>query len=282
MLAASLRFIMLVGLYNFAHSGFMAIGAYLSTVFMMQLGFPFWISWIIGALAAAIVAIFFGLITLKVRGVYFFLCSFALGEVIRIVFNTYMVKIFGGPNGIIGIPSPAPVFGLAFEPGSMSFFYLVAITSLLIIFFLYVIENGYWGNVFLSLKESKDLAESIGIHIMIYKLSVLVIGAFCAGIAGGLYASYNGVITPTDFDWEITLFALVCVVLGGHEYPFGVVIGAALLTIMGEVFRDFSYFEPIIWGFCIIVILLFAPSGLLGLAAKVKPFIFNKAKVPTG
>lgn len=268
MLAASLRFIMLVEAVNFAHAGFMGIGAYISTVFMMQFGFPFWITVLIGGIASAFFALIFGLITLRLKGAYFFLVSFALCEIIRIAFSSYWVEIFGGVTGISGIPPPNPVFGLQFKPGSMSLFYLVATISILTVLGLYSVEKGYWGKIFKSISESDVLAESIGINIMKYKVIAFAIGCFIAGIAGSLYASFNGLITAHDFTYKLSLFLVVCVVFGGRDHILGTILGVMMLVIMAEATRVTTSFEPIIWGLSLITVLLFAPQGLLGFAVR--------------
>ena len=267
MLATSLRFIMLVGAVNFAHAGFMAIGAYISAALMMRLGLAFWVTFILGGLSSAIFGAIFGLVTLRLRGAYFFLVSFALCEIIRIAFSSYLIEIFGGVNGLIGIPHPDSILGLQFKPGSLGLFYLVAVISIISVLSIYLFEKGYWGNVFRCITESDNLAESVGINILKYKLVVFVIGCFIAGIAGTVYSSFNGVITPDDFTYMLSLFLLVCVVLGGREHIFGAVVGVALFVVIGELFRVMTYFEPILWGFSIIVVLLFAPRGLVGLMA---------------
>jgi branched-chain amino acid transport system permease protein len=255
---------MLVNAVNFAHAGFMGVGAYISAALVIKLGLSFWITFILGGIASAIFAIFFGFITLRLKGAYFFLVSFALCEIIRISFSSYQIKIFGGVNGLIGIPTPNPIFGLQFKVGGLPLFYLTSLITIIFTFITYLIEKCYWGKVFRCITESQSLAESVGINVTKYKLTAFVIGCFIAGIAGSLYASFNGVITPLDFTFRLSLFVLVCVVFGGREGFFGPALGVAALVAIGEAFRSFAYFEPIIWGACIIIVLLFAPQGLLG------------------
>jgi len=269
MLAVSLRFIMLVGAVNFAHAGFMGIGAYVSAVLMMRLGLSFWITFILGALVSAIFAAFFGIITLRLKGAYFFLVSFALVEIIRVFFSSYFVDIFGGVNGLIGVPPPNGILWLHFDAGSLGLLYLIGVITVLVLFSVYLFEKSYWGKVFNCINESDNLAQSIGINILKYKVIVFIIGCFIAGVAGSLYGCTNGVITPDDFTYELSLFLLVCVVLGGMENILGTVLSVSLLVVIRELFRSAAYFEPIIWGLSLILILLFAPRGLFGLGTNI-------------
>ena len=96
------------GQVSFAQAGFMAIGAYTVACLTKYLGFSFWIALPLAGVVAAVVAILVGIPTLKLRGSYFFLVTFAMGEAIRQTFNYVWIPVFGGPNGIPQIPVPAP------------------------------------------------------------------------------------------------------------------------------------------------------------------------------
>jgi branched-chain amino acid transport system permease protein len=259
---------MLVNILNLATAGFMAIGAYISGALMLHIGLSFWFAFIVGGLTAGVFAAIFGSITIRLRGAYFILCSIALSEIIRTCFNTYMVDVFGGANGLIGIPTPTPFLGLTFELGSLSLYYLIALISILCVFAVYKIEKGHCGFVFKSLHQSIDLSESIGINTFKYKLTAFVIGSFFSGIAGSLFASFNSLVVPIDFDFNMMLFVLISVVIGGRDQIGGAVAGVALLLFLGELLRSYPQFEQIIWGFCIIIVLQFAPKGFIGVFSK--------------
>jgi len=268
MLAASLRFIMLIGAVNFAHAGFMGIGAYASAVLMMNIHCSFWITFFLGGIISALLGLGFGLITLRLRGAYFFLVSFALCEIIRISLSSYWIGTLGGVTGISNVPQPNAVLGVEFGPDSLNSFYLAVIICSLVLISLYVIENGYYGKILKSISESEELCQSVGINTIKYKVVVFVIGCFIAGITGSLYASLNERITASDFTYSLSMFILVCVVLGGQEHIWGSIIGVIVLVIIGEEARSTALFEPIIWGVSLMAVMLFAPRGIFGFVTR--------------
>jgi branched-chain amino acid transport system permease protein len=264
-----MRFAMLAGAVNFAHAGFMGIGAYICATLVMKANLGFWFSIIVSAGCSALVAVIFGVVTLRLRGAYFFLVTFALSEIIRIVFSNYLVSLFGGVNGLVGIPAPRAIMGISFEAGSIRLLYVIALITLFCLMMMYSMERGYWGKVFQGISESHDLAEAIGVNLMKFKVAALAIAAFIAGIAGSLYGAFNGIITPEDFSYHLSLFSLVAIILGGRDHFLGPLLGVVVLVVLAELFRNASYYEPIIWGLCIIAVMMFKPKGLVGLITEV-------------
>lgn len=258
-----------VGEVNFAQAGFMGIGSYVSAALVMNAKISFWVALPMAGIAAAMVAVAFGAISLKLKGAYFFISSFAFGEVIRIVFHNYFIDIFGGSLGMLGIPVPSPVFGITFGPTrGVPYFYLVLIVTCISLWVLYRFEFSRYGKIFQGIREADGLAESVGINIMRYKMLAFVVGCFFAGIAGSLYAHLNSVIAPPDFTYHLSIIIVAYVVVGGIDRFVGPILGVVALTIISEYLRKYAYVESILFGFAMILVLIFAPKGLGGVLEK--------------
>jgi branched-chain amino acid transport system permease protein len=270
LLGASLRLIMTVGEVNFAHAGFMGIGAYTSALLVMNANLSFWLALPAAGIMAAFVALAFGSVTLKLKGAYFFMASFAFGEVIRIIFHNTFIDLFGGSLGLLGIPEPPAFFGIPFGPTrSVAFFYLVFIITAISLFILYRLESSPYGRLFQGIREADNLAESVGIHIMKYKILAFAVGCFFAGIVGSLYAHLNVVIAPPDFTYHLSIFIVAYVVVGGSDKFVGPILGALTLTLITEFLRKYTYFEIILFGLAIIAVMIFAPKGLSGIFERI-------------
>jgi branched-chain amino acid transport system permease protein len=285
-LAASLRFIMLAGEVNFAHAGFAGIGAYTAAVLATKMGMPFWVGLPLAGIASAIVASFFGYATLRLKGAYFFLASFAFSEVIRIFFNNFFPQTFGGTNGIFGIPAPAPITlpalgTITFGPiRGAPYFYIVLVVAVLCLLALYRMEKTKLGSLLKAISESDALGESVGISVMRYKLLAFVVGCFFAGVVGSLYAHLTAVIAPQDFSYHLSLLALVYVVVGGRADFAGPIVGAVLLTLLGQPLAKLGYYESVAYGLALILAMIFMPNGVVRLPQIIRQRFARRAGAP--
>lgn len=265
-MAASMRFIMLSGHVNFAHGGFIGIGAYCSAVLVMRLGMPFCLGLLAAGLVSAVIAIGFGLPTLRLRGAYFFMASFAFAEVIRIIFHYFFRDIFGGVDGIIGIPWPKSILNISFNPNEGSnYFYIILFVCSLSLLVLYQLErNTRLGPILMSIQQAEDLSLSVGINVMKYKVASYAIGCFFAGIIGSLYAHLVGVIAPFDFTFMLAVYTLIYVVVGGREYFSGPLIAAAFLTIISSFWlKELKFWETVAYAGIMLLTVLFLPEGMM-------------------
>lgn len=282
LMAASMRFIMLTGHVNFAHGGFVGIGAYTSAVLVMKVGMPFWVAFLIAGIASATVALAFGLPTLKLRGAYFFMASFAFAEVIRIIFHYFFTDLFGGINGLVGIPWPEPILGILFNPNSgINYYYLVLVVSVLSLFVFYYLERKTrLGPILESIQQSESLAQSVGIRIMAYKVTGFVIGCFFAGVTGSLYAHMIGVISPFDFTFMLSVYCLIYVVVGGRLYFAGPIIAASVLTFISLFWlKALGFWETVAYGAIMLITILFLPEGMVTLPRMLKTLVHNSEQV---
>ena len=250
MLAVSLNLIVgFTGQLCLGHAGFMSIGAYLSAILTQKAELPFMVSIFIGAIIACIIAALIGYPTLRLTGDYFAITTLAFCEIIRIVIMN--IDFIGGARGLTGIPKKTN-FTIAF---------IFAVITIVII---YNIIHSSQGRAMLSVRENEIAAESMGINAFKYKIMAFVIGAFFAGLAGGLYAHYMGYIQPTAYDFNKSIDYLTFVVFGGMGSLSGSVIATIILTFLPELLRGFQNFRMILYPLALIILMIFRPQGLLG------------------
>ncbi|MCF3596181.1 branched-chain amino acid ABC transporter permease [Rhodobacteraceae bacterium LMO-12] len=265
LLALSMNLMLRIGQLSLAHGALMGIGAYTSALAMMSLGFPFVISFLLSGVVGGLVSLIIGPILLRIRGVYFVLLTFAFGEIVLLTFIEW-VDVFGGVNGIFGVPR-AQIFGYVIRDKSV--YYLIALAMAAGGFFLLrALYRSEFGAIMETLDEDEELARSLGVNAMAYRLAVFVISGAMAGFAGGFFASYYTFVSPEAFDFWTAVNLIVINVLGGIASPVGVILGAAILVPLPELFRDAVQYQVLFYGLVLIFFLKFMPDGLYGLIGK--------------
>jgi branched-chain amino acid transport system permease protein len=216
----------------------------------------------LGAVMAALVAAPVGRLSLRVKGVYFFLVTLAFGEVTRGVF-AYFQEPFGGWYGIRDIPPPEPasLFNIL---NKVPFYYLCLALMLLTCLVIYRFSRSWLGTVLWSIRENDLLSSAIGVDVPGYKLIAFVIAAFFAGLAGSFYAAYFGYISPLVFTFDLSVNVLVFIVVGGFSSFAGPIIGATVLTLVPEMFRVTGKFQMMAFGLILVVSMLLMPHGITG------------------
>jgi len=251
------------GQFSLGHAGFMAVGAYVSSSITLLTAPQLqkfaaggvWGGWLlfpcalaIGGGAAALTGLLVGIPSLRLRGDYLAIVTLGFGEIIRVVIQN--TEAVGGPRGLGGIPRYTNFFWT---------FGLVAVT-------IYVISNlvnSTYGRGFLAVRDDEIAAESVGINTTKFKVNAFVLGAFFAGIAGGLYAHYITYITPEGFNFLKSVDVVIMVILGGMGSTLGVTLAAILLTVLNEVLREIEMYRMIVFALLLVVMMILRPQGLL-------------------
>jgi len=265
------------GQFSLGHAGFMAIGAYLSaylstehsTAFFHALGTnSFSISLLFvgvllaGGIAAALAGLIVGVPSLRLKGDYLAIVTLGFGEIIRVLIqNTDAV---GGPRGYSGIA------------GYTTLFWTYSVAAITIYVVVSMVDSTY-GRGFLTVRDDEVAAEAVGINTTRYKVTAFVLGAFFAGVAGGLYAHSTTYINPTGFDFQRSIEIVIMVILGGMGSTIGVTFAAILLTLLLEYLRFVSGYQwlpeimrriaanrVIIYSLVLIALMLLRPQGLFG------------------
>lgn len=260
LITASFRFVTLIGELNFAIAGFVGLGAYVAGASTVLLDLPFLATLALGAAAACLISLVFGYITLRAKGPYFMLISFAFTEVIRMIYTK--IETIGGNSGMIGI----------FPPGYLDSLYpaFAVAVVLALVWLLWWLERSDFGKVLVAIRNNDVLIETVGINVHLTKVICLAISSFVAGIAGALLAYSNNVISPGDFGFLLAVYVLAYLKVGGESHIMGAVIGAVVLTLLGQFALSFGPYEHIFYGGAIVLSVLLMPNGLIGLKSLFK------------
>lgn len=251
------------GLLNLGYAAFFGVGAYTYAILNMNFGVDFWIALPLGAITSALFGAIVGIPVLRLKGDYLAIVTLGFGEMTRIVTENFD-KLTHGSSGIAKIPKPT-LFGHAFGyMGSTRYIYLIALALvILIIFIVWRMENSRVGRSWVAMREDDIACESMGIDLTRSKLTLFIISAAIAGLAGVLFAAKNTFINPQSFTvWE-SIMILCIVVLGGKGSVRGVILGALILILLPEYLRAFQQYRMLIFGFLLIVMMVFRPGGII-------------------
>lgn len=244
-----------LGQLPLGHAGFMAVGAYAGAIFWKASPLPEAFAIIGGLLFAGIVAAIFGVIigipALRLKGDYLAIITLGFGEIIRVAIIN-LPSITGGTPGLLNIPK-------------YSTFNVVFICVILTCIIIHMIMKSRHGRAILSIRENEVAAESCGINITYYKVMAFAVSAFFAGVAGALYAGFQGLLVPKSFDFMASINILVMVVLGGMGSMIGSIIAATILTALPLLLQSFNTYRMVIYSLLLIIVMIFKPSGLMGM-----------------
>lgn len=292
MLALGLNIVVgFAGLLDLGFIAFYAVGAYTYALLaspQFNLHLPFWYILPLGASVACFFGILLGTPTLRLRGDYLAIVTLGFGEIIRIFLNNLNapINITNGPQGINKI-DPIQIAGINFTqtldiagiavPGVYIHYYLFLILVILTIFVAQRLQNSRIGRAWVAIREDEIAAEAMGIHTSNTKLLAFGMGATFGGLGGGLFAAFQGFISPESFTLMDSIMILCMVVLGGMGHIRGVILGAILLTILPELLRyigplqtallGYTWIDPsdlrlLLFGLALIIVMLFRPEGI--------------------
>lgn len=254
------------GQFTLGQAGFMAIGAYATAIITQQNptygGFYF--SMLVGIVIAVLVALVFGIPTLRLKGDYLAIATLGMAEIIRIVI------VNGGDltNGAAGLTGILP-----YTTWPVIFIFVVAITILILNFLRSSI-----GRQVISVREDEIAAEVMGVNVTRMKVLIFVMGAIISAIAGSLYVGYIGTVVPKDFTIMKSIDYLIIAVLGGLGSITGTILAAIVLGILNMFLQNVSNLRMIIYSLALILVMIFRPGGLLGTKEFTLSCFFNKTK----
>jgi branched-chain amino acid transport system permease protein len=252
------------GQFSLGHAGFMAVGAYTAAVITNQFGAlnPFFSGAVFlgallaGGLLAAVAGLLVGIPTLRLRGDYLAIVTLGFGEIIRVIFQN--MNAVGGARG------------LSVSHGWTNFFWAFGFAAVTVYVVTALVHSTY-GRGFIAVRDDEVAASAMGINPTKYKVTAFVVGAFFAGIAGGLYAHAKQFITPGGFNFMESIAIVVMVILGGMGNTVGVIIAAILLTLLPEFLRPVAEYRMIIYSLLLIILMLTRPQGLFSLKKSATP-----------
>jgi branched-chain amino acid transport system permease protein len=274
LLVSSLRLIDNTGQLSLCHGGMMSIGAYTSALLVMRMNISSWVALPLSGLLVFVFAAIIGSAFARLKGVYFTMATLFLTEVIRLVEEQWRC-LTDGVSGLIGIPLPNPIavgelITIDFSNSRLYFYYFILCLSIISVLILYAIEHSRINIIFLSIKQNVNLAESTGINTTRFKILAFGIGSFFAGITGSFYSHYISCINPETFSLIFSLNLVIYMVVGGANTFIGPMLGAFILTLVPEIFRDLKEYTPLVFVGVLVLVIFYLPDGLVSLPQALK------------
>ncbi len=254
------------GLKSLCHAGFMGVGAY-TVAIMMKAGFSFWLASPVAIMICFVLGLIVGFPALRVQLHYLGFATLGF-NLLLVLFFRNEEWLTGGTFGIQNIKRPE-LFGFSFE-SNMAFYFLVLAITIVTGALLALLLRSPWGRAFAALRDNPIRAESTGVNITSYTLMSFAIGAAYAGIAGALFATLVNFIEPAPFGIANSLLFLMMVVVGGSGRFYGPVLGAGIALLLPELLRDLKDWYLAVFGFVVVLMMIWLPGGLLSLREALK------------
>jgi branched-chain amino acid transport system permease protein len=267
LLALGLDFILgYAGQLNLGQSAFYGIGAYVSTLLIMNVGMPFWAAFVCGALGAGIAGALLSLFAVRLRGHYLAIASLGFAVITHQILLNW-ISVTQGPLGIYAIKRPPPITlpGLPVIDFNdlANLFYLVAGVALLAYLLLDSLVRSPIGETLTAIREDELSANALGINAPLWKIFAFAVGSAVAGAGGCFYATVVGTLVPDAFFITESFTILAMVIVGGMGTLIGPVWGAILLTLLPESLRDIGDARLIVYGIALMLVVLFLPGGIM-------------------
>jgi branched-chain amino acid transport system permease protein len=264
------------GMISFGHAAFVGAGAYTAGILMAEGIESAWIAWPAAVAAAAAAAWLIGAISLRTRGVYFIMITLAFAQMSFYLVNS--MKAYGGDEGLT-LPRRADA-GFLDLSGEVAFYYVVLACLAAALYGLHRLSRARFGRALDAIRENEARAAAVGFPVYRCQLACFVIAGAVAGLAGALLASHGKYVSPSLLHWTQSGTLLIMVILGGVGRLWGGVLGAVVLLGLEHLIADY----PVAWlaalapnyqqhgglavGAVLLAVVLFAPQGIAGLAAR--------------
>ena len=267
------------GMVSFGHAAFVGAGAYASSILLAEGVTSAWIGWPAAALAAGLAALAVGAISLRTRGVYFIMITLAFAQMAFYLVNS--MKAYGGDEGLT-LPARATLLPGLDLGDDLVFYYVTLVLLALAIYALHRLAGSRFGRMLVAVRENEARAEALGFPTYRCRLAAFAIAGAAAGLAGALLASHGKYVNPNVLNWTQSGTLLVMVILGGVGRLWGGVLGAAALLLLEHVMAevrigwlaalapDYQQHAALGVGLVLLAVVLFAPQGIAGLAARAR------------
>lgn len=248
------------GQLSISHSAFFAIGAYATAIFCLRYHLPPLVSILLSQVLSACLSLGIGWVVLRLKGHYLAIATLSFTIIVEVLIKE-MAWLTGGLQGLSSIPSIS--IGEFSIDSDYRFYFLVwPLTMLLLLFSLNLVDSRM-GRIFRAIKENEDIARQFGADVKVYKIKLFIASSVFASIAGSLYAHFVTFISPVTGSIMFAIDIIMVLAFGGFTLLWGAMIGVASLTFLNEYLTVFADYKRAIYGFALVVIILFFPNGLL-------------------
>lgn len=252
-------FMGLAGQASFGQNAFAAIGGYTSAYLTTSYGLPPLVAMAIGIAGAVIVAAIIGYPTLRLKGHYLAMGTLAIGLIVYEI-SVQWESVTQGYMGISGIPP----LGIGKWEATSDRAQLIVLACVVCVALLsaHFIRQSRFGRALVGLSGSEDAARAMGIAVSRYKLAAFIVSAIYASIAGSLFVHLVGFVSPEVFGLYMVILGFTMIYVGGIGTVTGPFVGAVVISLLPETFRQMKDYQDLVYGAALILILIFAPGGL--------------------
>jgi branched-chain amino acid transport system permease protein len=262
------------GLISLGQGAFMGVGAYAAGWFSLNLPLPFYVSIPLAGAVTAVFGAFFGIPSLRLKGLYLSIATLAAQFIIEFLF----VRLEPVTGGVTGLSIDYAKIGTIEIDSDFSFYYLALVVCVLMTLAAVNMMRTKLGRAFLSIRDNYIAAEAMGINLFRYKLTSFAVSSFYAGVAGAMWAYYTTIITPENFTIGVSIQYLSMIIIGGLGSILGSIYGAVFIVILPEILQTISdwagnYYPNLtqiigsikegVFGLVIIFFLIFEPEGMV-------------------
>jgi branched-chain amino acid transport system permease protein len=250
------------GIFSFGQIAFFAVGAYCSGIVNYHFGISPYLTILLAPIGGALAALAIGLAVIRLRGVYVALVTLAFHELLRTTISTDYSGLTGGPNGLQVtrfLPGASQI-----AQAQVDYFLALAIMALTGLILLQLLRSPF-GLALVACRDAEHVATARGINRRWYQLSAFVLSGAIAGLAGGFYAHYVGVVAPTIISFAMMMSLFAMIIVGGLGSFWGPVVGTAVISIVTTYLQGAApQYQTLIVAVILVVMVLFIPKGMVG------------------
>jgi branched-chain amino acid transport system permease protein len=247
------------GMVHFGHAAFYGLGAYTVAILVKNYAVPMWVALPLAPVVSASLGAVVGWFCVRRLRLYFSILTLAFGQILYTLVFTTAADFTGGDNGIHGIPRPEII------SSAQSYYLFTVLIFALCFAALYLLTQAPFVLTLRAIRENAERAQFIGVDVRRHQLATFILGSFFAGLAGGQMAVLNRFVGPDMLFWTTSSEPILASLMGGMFSLAGPAVGAALLLFLHVWISQYTEFWPTVLGILTIVVVLVAPTGLVGL-----------------
>ncbi|HLI99528.1 MAG TPA: branched-chain amino acid ABC transporter permease [Bradyrhizobium sp.] len=245
------------GRTSLGHGAIFGVSGYVVVYASAQAGLPPATAFLLGVLAATLVAVIFALLAVRTSGVYFLLLTLALGMIVWGICLRW-TQVTGGENGMRGDVRPALLMA------HRTFYWAVLAAVTAVSYAMWRFVRSPFGLTLLGIRDSESRMRSLGYNVPLHLFVGFAVSGFFAGIAGALYAMFNNFVSPSSVALAQSVEGVLMMIAGGVGTLFGGFVGAAAVIALENVVSAYTERWPMVLGLTFILIMIFAPEGIIG------------------
>jgi branched-chain amino acid transport system permease protein len=257
------------GQINLAQVAFFGVSAYAVAILTTKAGLGFWTAAVLAVLAAALTGVLVGIPALRMQSHYLGIVTLGLA----LAFTNWVTNtsLTGGADGIPGIPPP-PLFGIDLSNEYLYYYVELIVFALALAFAAVLVHTGL-GRRLRAMRDDSLAAGAVGAPVPVLRMTAFVLASLYGGVAGVLYAGLIRYVAPETFSIANMFLLLAMVIIGGRQSILGCVVGALALSLLREALTEFSVYAQLGFGAVVVLMVVFAPTGLAGIPARIRDAI---------